>query len=442
MTQNVTWGSRIGFILAGAGSAIGLGAIWKFPYWLGVNGGAAFLIPYIFFTFTVGVALLMAELAVGRAGRGSVFNALKTLGGPFFTLMGTVAVFTSYIILSYYSVVGGWCVKYLVDSMAGDLVTSDPKALSAGFTALVQDPVANTFWHFVFLTMTSAVVVAGVVSGIERVSKYLLPLLFVLMLFLIGRSLMLPGAGKGLVFLFAFHWSDLTWQSLLNAMGLTFFSLSLGCGIMVTYGAYLRSSTDIPSSACWIGYLAVQTSILSALMVMPAVFAMGQSPNAGPGLVFITLPLVFSQIPFGAVFAVLFYLCLLVAALTSAISLLEVLVAYMHNEWGVHRIWATLLCYVTLFFVGTVSALSFGPLSSFTLAGKVIFDQLDYLCNNILMPAGGLVIALLAGWKASGVFRAELLKARSHHPCTIGFLLFSVKVLSPLLVLTVLITGL
>ncbi len=436
------WGSRIGFILAGAGSAIGLGAIWKFPFWAGTNGGAAFIIPYIFFTFTIGVALLMAELCIGRAGRGSALNALKSIGGPFFSILGGIAVFSSFIILSYYSVVGGWCVKYLVDSLLGNLVTNDPKLLSATFGALVSNGPVNTAWHFVFLSVTCGVIALGVVRGIERLSKYLLPTLFILMIFIIIRSLTLPGAMKGVEFLFSFSWDKLTLSSVLNAMGFTFFSLSVGCGIMVTYGAYLKNSTDIPNSTLWIAYLAVQTSILAGLMIMPAVFALEQDPNAGPGLVFVTVPLIFSQIPFGWLFAILFNICLLVAALTSAVSLLEVCVAYLQNEWHMTRKGATLLCYIALFFLGGISAISFGPLAEYTIMGRNIFDFLDYICTNLLMPMGGLAIALLAGWKAWPRTKDQINLVRHYSEASTTFVKWSLRVLAPVLVGIVIITGL
>ena len=441
-SKTTQWGSRIGFILAGAGSAIGLGAIWKFPFWAGTYGGSAFIIPYIFFTFTIGVALVMAELAIGRAGRGSAVSAMKRLGGPAFAVMGGIGVLTSYIILSYYSVVGGWCVKYLFDALGGNLVTSDPKLLADNFGALVADPAANISWHLIFLTLSCGVVAMGVVAGIERISKYLLPMLFVLMLLITGRSLTLDGAMQGIDFLFNFSFNKLTLESVMNAMGLTFFSLSLGCTILVTYGLYLKDSTDIPSSAGWISYLAIQTGILAGLMIMPAVFAMGQDPKAGPGLVFITIPLVFSQIPFGAAFAALFYVCLLVAALTSAISLVEVVVAYLCYEWHLSRKRASLLIYITIFLLGSASALSFGPWSGWTVGGKILFDLLDYVCTNIMMPAGGLAIAILAGWIARDKFRAQISQVRKYPEGVLRFLTFAVRYLAPVMVLLVLISGL
>ncbi len=439
--SSTQWGSRIGFILAGAGSAIGLGAIWKFPFWAGTNGGAAFIIPYIVFTFTIGIVLLIAELAVGRAGRGSAMHALKVAGGPVFAVLGALTVASSYIILSYYSVVGGWCIKYFVDSLTGSLVTNDPKILSANFEALVTNGPVNVAWHFVFLSITCGVIALGVVKGIERVSKYLMPTLFILMIFIIARSLTLPGAMQGVEFLFKLDLQSLTLGNILNAMGFTFFSLSLGCGIMITYGAYLPNDTDIPNSSLWISYLAIQTSILAGLMIMPAVFALGQDPNAGPGLVFVTIPLVFSQIPMGSAFAVLFNICLIVAALTSAVSLLEVVVAYLQNEWHLSRRTATLGCYVSLFFVGGLSALSFGPLSDIKFGSRVLFDFLDYICTNVTMPVGGLTVAVLAGWLTWERTRKQINLVRHYSEVLNKLICFSLRILAPVLVVVVIATG-
>ena len=358
------WSSRLGFILASAGSAIGLGAIWKFPFWAGVNGGGAFIIPYILFTFTIGVALVIAEVAIGRRGRGSALTAMKRLGGPWFGYLGAFAVFSSFLIVSYYSVVGGWCVSYLVDAFTGNATSTDPEMLKNHFNSLVSDGTRNTAWHFVFLSLTCGVVIAGVEQGIERLSKYLMPTLFILMLCIIVRGLTLPGAWEGVVFLFDFSFEKLTAASILNAMGFTFFSLSLGAGILVTYGSYLSDKTCIPSSSMWVAVLAIQAALLAGLMIMPAVFAFGLEPNAGPGLVFITVPMIFGSIPFGDVFAALFYICLLVAALTSSVSLLEVVTAFLQNEWHLSRRTSVIGCWISLFFLGAVSAFSFGPATS------------------------------------------------------------------------------
>ena len=442
MSNNSQWSSKLGFILASAGSAIGLGAIWKFPFWAGVNGGAAFIIPYILFTFTIGVTLVMAEVAVGRQGRGSVVSAMRRVGGPIFGMMGFIGVLSAFVILSYYSVVGGWCVAYLWDAVRGAVTISDPQILKDNFGALVSDGTANVLWHFAFLSLACAVVVCGVESGIERISKYLMPALFILMIAIIIRGLTIPGAWAGVEYLFRFRWENMTSGAILNAMGFTFFSLSVGAGILVTYGSYLSEKTSIPGASLWVAVLAIQAALLAGLMIMPAVFAFGLEPNAGPGLVFITVPMIFSQIPMGDVFALFFYICLLVAALTSAVSLLEVVAAFMQNEWHFSRRLAVGISWVTLFLLGAVSALSFGPWSGFTIAGRNIFDLLDYVCTNFMMPFGGLVVAVLAAWVAWPKIREQLSSPIRQSESRLRLIHISLAYLAPILVLVAVYQGL
>lgn len=441
MTNNAQWSSRLGFILASAGSAIGLGAIWKFPYWAGANGGAAFIIPYIVFTFTIGLALVMAEVAIGRRGRGSVVSAMRRIGGPFFGILGALAVLTSFVILSYYSVVGGWTVAYLWDAIRGSVTTSDAGALKEHFGALVSNGYANVAWHFVFLTLTCGTVVLGVESGIERLSKYLMPTLFVLMICIIIRSLTLDGAWAGVEYLFNFKWENVTSSAILNAMGFTFFSLSLGAGILITYGSYLSDKTNIPTASLWVAVLAIQAALLAGLMILPAVFAFGLEPNGGPGLVFVTIPLIFSKVPFGNVFALLFYVCLLVAALTSAVSLLEVVTAFLQNECHLSRRTAVLINWVALFLLGAVSALSFGPWSGYTIMGKTFFDILDYVCTNFMMPLGGLAVAVLAGWLAWPKIREQLTSVVQYGNGFLTFIRVMIAILAPVLVAVALYQG-
>ena len=433
-SSTAQWSSRLGFILASAGSAIGIGAIWKFPFWAGANGGAAFIIPYIFFTFTIGIMLVMAEIAIGRRGRGSAVSAMRRMGGKAFAGMGAFAILTSFVILSYYSVVGGWCVAYLVDALSGSVTVSDAEALKNHFGSLVANGYTNVGWHFAFLAMTCLTVVLGVEKGIERLSKYLMPTLFVLMVAIIIRCLMLPGAWAGVEYLFAFSWDKVTSSAILNAMGFTFFSLSLGAGILITYGSYLQKGEDIPKASGWVAVLAIQAALLAGLMIMPAVFAFGLEPNGGPGLVFVTVPMIFSHIPFGWFFAILFYICLLTAALTSAVSLLEVVVAFLHNEWHLSRRVSVTVCFITLFVLGAVSALSFGVWSGFTIGGRNFFDFLDFICTNFMMPIGGLAVAALAGWRAWPAFKEELTAARSYSNSQLSVIHLMVAIMAPILV--------
>ncbi len=439
---SVQWSSRLGFILASAGSAIGLGAIWKFPFWAGANGGGAFILPYVVFTLTTGLVLLMAEIAIGRRGRGSAVSAMRRIGGRPFAFLGAFAVLTSFLILAYYCVVGGWCVAYLAQSLTVGVVTENAQTLRNDFREIVSTGWINIAWLFSFLSLTALTVGCGIEKGIERVSKLLMPMLFVMMLAVIIRGLTLDGAMEGVKYLLSFRPEDLSPGAILSAMGYTFFSLSLGAGILITYGTYLPKRADIPAASLWVALLSIQASLLAGLMVMPAVFAFGVAPDAGPGLVFITLPMIFAHIPGGSIFAAIFYVCLLVAALTSSVSLLEVVVAFLHNEWRLSRSTATIVSFVLLFFLGSLSALSFGELSEFTLLGRNFFDFFDFVCTNFMMPVGGLAVAALMAWKAWPAMREELTSAK---PLSSG-VLFAIRVvlgvLAPILVLTTMYQGL
>lgn len=439
---SVQWSSRLGFILASAGSAIGLGAIWKFPFWAGANGGGAFILPYVVFTLTTGLVLLMAEIAIGRRGRGSAVSAMRRIGGRPFAFLGAFAVLTSFLILAYYCVVGGWCVAYLAQSLTVGVVTENAQPLRNDFREIVSTGWINIAWLFSFLSLTALTVGCGIEKGIERVSKLLMPMLFVMMLAVIIRGLTLDGAMEGVKYLLSFRPEDLSPGAILSAMGYTFFSLSLGAGILITYGTYLPKRADIPAASLWVALLSIQASLLAGLMVMPAVFAFGVAPDAGPGLVFITLPMIFAHIPGGSIFAAIFYVCLLVAALTSSVSLLEVVVAFLHNEWRLSRSTATIVSFVLLFFLGSLSALSFGELSEFTLLGRNFFDFFDFVCTNFMMPVGGLAVAALMAWKAWPAMREELTSAKPLSSGMLSAIRVVLGVLAPILVLTTMYQGL
>lgn len=439
---SVQWSSRLGFILASAGSAIGLGAIWKFPFWAGANGGGAFILPYVVFTLTTGLVLLMAEIAIGRRGRGSAVSAMRRIGGRPFAFLGAFAVLTSFLILAYYCVVGGWCVAYLAQSLTVGVVTENAQTLRNDFREIVSTGWISIAWLFSFLSLTALTVGCGIEKGIERVFKLLMPMLFVMMLAVIIRGLTLDGAMEGVKYLLSFRPEDLSPGAILSAMGYTFFSLSLGAGILITYGTYLPKRADIPAASLWVALLSIQASLLAGLMVMPAVFAFGVAPDAGPGLVFITLPMIFAHIPGGSIFAAIFYVCLLVAALTSSVSLLEVVVAFLHNEWRLSRSTATIVSFVLLFFLGSLSALSFGELSEFTLLGRNFFDFFDFVCTNFMMPVGGLAVAALMTWKAWPAMREELTSAKPLSSGMLSAIRVVLGVLAPILVLTTMYQGL
>lgn len=440
-TTPATWGSRLGFILASAGSAVGLGAIWKFPYMAGTNGGSVFMLPYIFFTLTVGVALLLAEFAMGRAGRRGPVGSLNRAAGKPWGIFGGIGVLTVFLILSFYSVVGGWCLKYVWDSLLGVGLTPDAKALNANFGSFVSNMVVSYGFLLLFLCLTGFVVMKGVQQGIEKVSKILMPLLFILMVILIIRGVTLPGGWEGVTFLFTPRLQDFNGTALFNAMGFCFFSLSLGAGTMITYGSYLDPKADLPSSVRWVAFLAILSAILGGLMVMPAVFAFHLDPTAGPGLTFVTMPAVFSQMPLGQVFAVAFYICLTVAALTSSVSMLEACTALLTQEANFQRKNAIFLTLVGCAVVGFAANMSFGPWGDLKLFGKNIFDILDYLTSNIGMPLSTFGIALAAAWAAWPVTSKELQSVKSMSPTSLKAARILIGILAPVFVAVVALGG-
>ena len=437
MSQSVGasgWGSRLGFILASAGSAVGLGAIWKFPYMAGTNGGSVFMLPYILFTFTVGVALLIAEFAMGRAGRRGPVGSLNDVCGKPWGIFGGIGVLTVFLILSFYSCVGGWCLKYTIDAITGVGIIKDPALLGDHFGGFVSDGAAAYGYLLAFLLLTTVVVLRGIEAGIEKLSKVLMPSLFILMIILIIRGVTLPGGWQGVEYLFLPRWEDFNGTALFNAMGFCFFSLSLGAGTMITYGSYLDPKADLPSSVGWVAFLGILSSILGGLMVMPAVFAFHLDPTAGPGLTFVTMPAIFSQMPMGQLFAVFFYICLTVAAITSSVSMLEACTVLLSTETGVSRRTGILITVAGAAVVGFLANLSFGPWSDVKFFGKNLFDLLDYVTSNVGMPLSTFGISIAAAWVAWPVTARELQSARTLSPSALRTARIMIGFLSPVFV--------
>ena len=442
MASNSTWGSRIGFILASAGSAVGLGAIWKFPYLAGNNGGSVFLLSYLLFTFTVGVAMLISEYVIGREGRMGAIGSLKKVVGKHWGVFGTVGVVTAFAILCFYSCVGGWCIKYLIDAFTGTGIVSNADELNKNFGSFVSNGALAYFYQIIFLLANAVIVSLGVQKGIERLAKFLMPVLFILMLILIVRGLTLPGAVKGLEYLFKPNWSGFTSSAIFNAMGFTFFSLSLGAAVMVTYAGYLSEKVNLLTSTAWVAFLAIMAAVLGGLMVMPAVFAFNLSPTAGPGLTFVTMPAIFSQMPFGVFFAILFYFCLVVAAITSSMSMLEAVVASLLDYTRLSRAPVTWITTALAAFIGLFCTLSFGSLSDFKMFGKNVFDLLDFLTSNVGMPLSEIGFSVAAAWIAWKVTAKQLTSAGPVQSWLLWAIRIVIGILSPLLIVTVVLTGL
>ena len=405
------WNSRTGFVLAAAGSAVGLGNIWKFPYLAGKFGGGAFLLAYLLLVYTIVKSIMLSEIAIGRAAAKNPVGAFAKLHNNRWKAVGFLGVLAAFMILSFYSVVAGWAIHYTGQMASGAINGLGVDKLGAVFGSFISDTVSPIIYHAIFMSIAVFVVCRGVNRGIEKLSKVMMPLLLVLVLVLIVRGLMLPGSEKGLEFYLVPQWSQLgnfdLWSA---ALGQAFFSLSLGMGTMLTYGSYLNKKENLPGVSMAVSFVDTGIAFLAGLLVLPAVFAFGFDNAAGPGLTFITLPAVFNQIFGGQMFGTLFFILLTFAALTSAVSILEVLVAYLSEEKGYSRKKSAIMAGFTTFVVGIACSYSLGPWSDITIASifgftadvkifnLAVFDLLDYISANILLPLGGLFIAVFVGW--------------------------------------------
>lgn len=399
MRKREQWGSHWGFILATIGSAMGLGNIWRFPTVVGESGGGAFLLIYLLIVFIIGIPLMIGELSIGRGAKRSVVGAFRRLSpSGRWGFIGFFGVTAGFVILSFYAVIAGWALAYIVKSFSGQLTGLDVIQTTALFQSLVEHPFYPLLWHGGFMLMTLLIVRMGINKGIELGSKVLMPLLFVLMLILAVRSVTLDGAGAGIRW---YLWPDfraLSLNVILSALGQVFFSLSLGMGAIITYGSYLSDQENVPKSATIIAFGDVGIAFIAGLIIIPSVFAFGIEPDTGPSLIFITLPLVFQTMPWGSLMGGLFFLLLVIAALTSAISLLEVVVAYFMDELGWSRPFAATLTAVIIALLGVPSSLSQGVWKDFLVLGLPLLDLFDFIASSFILPLGGLLTAVFIGW--------------------------------------------
>ncbi len=425
------WASKLGFIMATAGAAVGLGNLWKFPYLMGRNGGFPFLIAYLFFIVVLGVPVMMTEMSLGRKTRHDPVGAYGTIH-PNARIVGVFGVMAAFVILSYYSVIGGWILKYIFSYATTFQAPADFEAFIAS-----DEPV---IWHFVFMAVTTLICYFGV-GGIEKVSKFMMPLLFVLILITIARSVTLPGAMDGLLFMFSPDFSAFRLSSISAALGQVFYSLSLCMGITITYGSYLSEKENIPKSCAVVAGLDTAVAILAGIAIFPAVFSFHLEPAQGPGLIFGTLPKVFSSLAGGPVFAFLFFVLVFFAAVTSAIALLEVVVSFAIDSLGFNRKHATLALGAVIFVVGIPSALSFGALSGIQILNYSVFDFVGVITDNILLPLGGITMCYYVGWKWHPEYLVQEIE-RDGRPFPIKRLwIFCIRFLTPVLVGIVTLTG-
>lgn len=395
-----SWGSRLGFIFSVAGSAVGLANIWRFPYIVGNNGGAAFIAVYLLCLLLIGIPVFMAELLIGRKTQTSPSGAFRELGGkPYWSWVGKMTILTGFIVSSFYSAVAGWVLGYLVEAIMGRVTSFEATHQAAAhYDSLMENPWWGVSFHFLFLFLCVGVLYMGVRNGIERWNKVLMPLLFITLIALAVKGLTMSGAGDGLAFLLTPNWSLLTPTAILIALGQSFFTLSLGQGTMVTYGSYFSPKENLITSCIPVILMDTVVSILAAIAVFTIVFSVGIEPDQGPGLIFHTLPLVFSQIPGGYLIAILFFMLVVIAALTSEISAMEPTIAWLIDEKGWQRHRAVIACGIGAFLLGVPSALSFSLLRDFTLFGATFLGFVDFLCSSILIPIGGFFAVILAGW--------------------------------------------
>ena len=410
------WSSRLMFILAAAGSAVGLGNIWRFPYVAGENGGGAFVIAYLVCIFLIGVPIMIAEIVLGRAGRKSPINTMQDLtaqsgawGG--WQGIGWMGAIAGFMILSFYSVIAGWSLAYLFDMASGVFVGADGDFANAAFSGFTGNVWAVVGWHSLFMLLVTFITARGVGKGLETAVKYLMPALFVLLILLVLWAAISSGHFvEGMSFLFAFKTDQFSSESMLIAMGQAFFTLSLGMGAIMAYGAYLPKGASIVSSAVTIALLDTAVALLSGMIIFPIVFAHGLEPSAGPGLMFITLPLAFGQMTGGHLFGTLFFLLVSFAAITSAISIGEPAVAWLVEKVKVSRRTGAMIVGGLAWLLGLGSAFSFNIWSDVTLLpGRSFFDTMDFVSNNVILPLGGILIGLFAGWFLDKKMLAEQL---------------------------------
>jgi NSS family neurotransmitter:Na+ symporter len=406
LKQHVIWGQRGSFILAATGSAVGLGNIWKFPYITGENGGGAFVLMYLCCILLIGIPIMMAEILMGRRGRANPIMATRLLceetgASKAWTGIGWMGALAGLVILSFYTVIAGWTLEYLFSAMSGKFDGLTGESSQAMFSEFLAEPGKLLEWHTIFTLMTVAILALGVTRGLESSVRLMMPMLFILLLVLLGYAIKEGEALTSLRFMFSFNPEDITWESALVAMGHSFFTLSLGMGAIMAYGAYMPSNQSVGQTVLIVALLDTLVALVAGVAIFALVFATpGISPGSGPGLMFVTLPVAFGNMSAGAFIGAVFFIMVMLAAWTSTISLLEPGVAWLNERFGINRIISSLLLGLVAWALGLGSVLSFNEWSEKQfLWGKNYFDSMDFLATNIMLPLGGVLIALFVGWK-------------------------------------------
>ena len=399
MSKRAGFTTRLGAIAAAVGSAVGLGNIWRFPYQAGSNGGGAFILIYIICILIMGIPVILSEFIIGRSTHSNMKSALKILSpGKKYYLFTYICIVGGFVVIGFYSVVCGWIIEYLYQAAIGNLSNHTAQEYNAMFNGLISNPWRCVGWTMLFLVINFYVMSKGIAKGIERVASIMMPLLFIILIVFCVNSLLLPGAGKGLDFLFSPDFSKLTWKGVLEAFGQAFLSLSIGIACLVTYSSYFKDDTSLVKDATTVAILDTLVAILSGVMIFPAVFSYGVEPTAGPSLIFEVLPSIFQQMAGGYFWALLFFLLVFFASLTSTISLSEIPITFLIEEHKMSRPRAIFWTALITIILAVIAALSFNVLDDIKLWGKNIFDMMDYAASNIFMLLGGLFTAVYVGW--------------------------------------------
>lgn len=442
-TKRDSFGTKFGVIAAAAGSAVGLGNIWRFPYVAGENGGGAFILIYLLFIIAIGIPVMLSEFTIGRRAQRNAFGSFKRLApNTYWYLIGLLGVVAAFVILSFYSTVAGWTLEYIYLSFSNAFAGKSPDQLTTIFETFKAGTFRPILWQLIFMVLTAWIVIAGVKRGIERYAKILMPILLLLIIVLDIRAITLPGASEGLDFLFRPDFSKLNTNSILEALGQAFFSLSIGMGTLITYGSYINKKQNLTSTAINVSAADTIIAILAGVAIFPAVFAFGIEPNAGPDLIFRTLPNIFQQMPGGYFFSLIFFILLGVAALTSSISVLEVVVAYFVEELGMLRKRATIVAAVSITALGILSTMSWGVMGDVRIFDFNIFELLDFTASSVFLPIGGVFIVVFLGWylgkrnikeeiTSDGLYKAKL----------INLFVFIIKFLAPIAIAMVFLHG-
>ncbi|MDR0896052.1 MAG: sodium-dependent transporter [Prevotellaceae bacterium] len=442
--ERAGFSSKLGVILASAGSAVGLGNIWRFPYEAGNHGGAAFILVYLGCVLMLGIPIMLAELIIGRQARANTGEAFDKLApGTPWKWVGLVGVLTGILILSYYSVVAGWTLEFIGEAVTNSFADKQAGDFIQSFNAFTTNSWRPVIWTVTFLLLTHFIIVRGVEKGIEKSSKIMMPVLFLLMILMAVCTALLPGAGAGLTFLLKPDFGKVNADVFLGAMGQAFFSLSVGMGVLITYGSYFKKDTNLTKTAFSVGMIDTLVAILSGFIIFPAAFAVGVEPDSGSGLVFITLPNVFQQafgeIPVLAyIFSVMFYLLLALAALTSTISLHEVATSYLHEHYRLTRkraaTWVTTACII----LATLCSLSLGVGKNMTIFGFTLFNLFDNITAKVLLPVGGFFISIFVGWYLDkNVVRSELTNGGTLRLPIYQLIVFILKFLAPIAIVCI-----